>query len=96
MKKITVSAVLLLFFLLFSACGKKLPSQKLTITRADGRIIVDADITELFRKHPNLEEGYTDGFYYYCRRDKRDKVMWYEDMYGREQLLQALQQLIQN
>lgn len=66
------------------------------ITRADGRIIVDADITELFRKHPNLEEGYADGFYYYCRRDKRDKVMWYEDMYGRELLLLALQQLIQS
>lgn len=66
------------------------------ITRSDGRIIADADITELFRKHPNLEEGYADGFYYYCRRDKRDKVMWYEDMYGRELLLQALQQLIQS
>lgn len=72
-------------------------------TRVDGKIIVDADIIELYRKHPYTDEGITrseednaDRFYYYCQRDRRDKVMWYENMYGRELLLQALNQLTQS
>lgn len=72
-----------------------------SITRVDGRIIVDADVIELYRKHPYTNEGPTrceeedsDRFYYYCRRDIRDKVIWYENMYGRELLLQALNLLM--
>ncbi|MGN0495586.1 MAG: hypothetical protein ACI4GW_05110 [Lachnospiraceae bacterium] len=74
-----------------------------SITRAEGKIIVDADIIELYRKHPYTDEGITrneddnaDRFYYYCQRDRRDKVIWYENMYGRELLLQTLNQLTQN
>ncbi|MGN0438425.1 MAG: hypothetical protein ACI4F4_07865 [Lachnospiraceae bacterium] len=74
-----------------------------SITRAEGKIIVDADIIELYRKHPYTDEGITrneednaDRFYYYCQRDRRDKVIWYENMYGRELLLQALNQLTQS
>lgn len=74
-----------------------------SITRVDGRIIADADIRELYRKHPYTNEGITrseednaDRYYYYCQRDRRDKVLWYENMYGRELLLQALNQLKQN
>ncbi|MGN0320213.1 MAG: hypothetical protein ACI4D1_04815 [Lachnospira sp.] len=71
-----------------------------SITRVDGRIIVDAAIRELYRKHPYTNEGITireeddyDRIYYYRRRDKRDKVMWYENMYGMDWLLLALNQL---
>ena len=56
MKKITVSAVFLLFFLLFSACGKKLPSQKLTITRADGTSVTCN--AELARTPEERNHGY--------------------------------------
>lgn len=72
-----------------------------SIKRVDGRIIVNADVRELYRKHPYTNEGPVrreeedyDRFYYYCRRDIRDKVMWYENMYGSELLLQALNQLM--
>lgn len=71
-----------------------------SITKVDGRIIADADIRELYRKHPYTNEGITrseeedyDRIYYYCQRDKRAKVIWYENMYGRELLLQSLNQL---
>lgn len=74
-----------------------------SIARVDGRIIVDAEITELYRKHPYVDDGSArseeddaDRIYYYCRRDRRDKAIWYENMYGREQLLQALNQLKQD
>lgn len=74
-----------------------------SIKRVDGRIIVNADVRELYRKHPYTNEGSVrreeedyDRFYYYCRRDIRDKVMWYENMYGSELLLQALNQLMTN
>ncbi|MBO5113822.1 MAG: hypothetical protein J6C12_10850 [Lachnospiraceae bacterium] len=74
-----------------------------SITRVDGRIIADADLRELYRKHPYTNEGITwneeddsGRIYYYCQRDIRDKVMWYENMYGRELLLQALNELKQD
>ncbi len=73
-----------------------------SVAKIDGRIIADADIIELYRKHPYTNEGITrteeedaDRFYYYCKKNRRDKVMWYENMYGREFLLQALNQLTQ-
>ena len=56
MKKITVSVVFLLFFLLFSACGKKLPSQKLTITRANGTSVTCN--AELARTPEERSHGY--------------------------------------
>ena len=56
-----------------------------------------------YRKHPYTNEGITwneeddsGRIYYYCQRDIRDKVMWYENMYGRELLLQALNELKQD
>ena len=74
-----------------------------SIARVDGRIIADADIRELYRKHPYTNEGITRSeeddsgrIYYYCQRDIRDKIMWYENMYGRELLLQALNELKQD
>lgn len=39
------------------------------------------------------EEQDSDRYYYYCQRDKRIKVFWYENMYGRERLLEALKML---
>ncbi len=67
------------------------------ITCVNGKIMADADIRELYRKHPYINEGLTrseeedaDRYYYYCQKDKRDKVIWYENMYGRERLLEAL------
>lgn len=72
-----------------------------TITRINGRIIADADIRELYRKHPYVNDGSTrseeedvDRVYYYCQKDKRDKVIWYENMYGRERLLEALNEMM--
>lgn len=72
-----------------------------SITGVDEKIIADAYIRELYRKHPYTNEGITnsaednyDRIYYYRMRDKRDKVTWYENMYGRELLLQALNQLM--
>ncbi len=71
-----------------------------SITRVDGRIIVDADVRELYRKHPYVDDGSArnesenvDRVYYYCQKDKRDKILWYENMYGRERLLVALNKM---
>ena len=71
-----------------------------SITRNNGKIIADAYITELYRKHPYVNEYPTqnaqddsDRYYYYCKRYKRNKIIWYENMYGRELLLDALHQL---
>lgn len=67
-----------------------------SVTRTNGMITADAQMTELYRKHPYVgdsarcEEEDSDLLYYYCVRDKREKIMWYENMYGREMLLQAL------
>lgn len=68
-----------------------------SIRRVNGRIIADADIRELYRKHPydynelaRCEEEDTARVYYYCQKDKREIVIWYENMYGRERLLEAL------
>lgn len=70
------------------------------IAHIDGKIRVDADVRELYRKHPYVNEGPTvreednvDRHYYYCQRDRRQKVYWYENMYGRERLLEALEVL---
>ncbi len=68
-----------------------------SITRTNGKIIVDADMRELYRYHFITVNEYNDPpetdptlLYYYYREDKRGKVYWYENMYGRERLLEAL------
>lgn len=70
------------------------------IACVNGKIMADADIRELYRKHPYTNEGPTRSeeedsgrYYYYCQKDKREKVFWYENMYGRERLLEALNRL---
>ncbi len=68
-----------------------------SITRTNGKIIVDAGMRELYRYHYITVNEYNDPpeadptlLYYYYREDKRGKVYWYENMYGRERLLEAL------
>lgn len=81
------------------------PFNKLTIidrvysvSRENGIIRADAGATVFYLKFPLSDDDYTNTciadnveyFYnYYCAR-KRDKITWYENMYGRELLLQAL------
>ncbi len=60
-----------------------------SVTRVDRKIIVDGDIREFYRKHPCEEMS----LYCYYQNDKMDKIIWYENMYGRERLLEALSRM---